>query len=74
MNTAGRGRSPDLSRAVWRKASRSQDAGNCVEVASLVGVIAVRDSKNPAGAILVISPAAWLAFLHGVRDGEFDLS
>ena len=39
----------DLTRAVWRKASASTNAGNCVEVAvNLPGVVAVRDSKDPA--------------------------
>lgn len=31
---------------IWRKSTRSQDQGACVELAS---VGAVRDSKNPAG-------------------------
>lgn len=45
----------DVSKAAWRKASRStSNGGNCVEVASVSGVIAVRDSKDPAGPKLVM--------------------
>jgi hypothetical protein len=58
----------------WRKASASGgQGGNCVEVAEFSdGGVAVRDSKNPEGALLRFTPAEWKAFLEGVKDGEFD--
>lgn len=65
---------PDLSRAVWRKSRRSANGGNCVEVAqNLPGVVGVRDSKNPRGLELAVAPTAWSEFIHGIKDGEFDL-
>jgi uncharacterized protein DUF397 len=54
----------------WRKSSRSA-AVDCVEVASEPGVVAVRDSKDPDGEPLVLTPGTWRAFLAGVRAGQY---
>lgn len=46
----------------WRKSSHSGDQGACVEMAPIDTGVAVRDSKDPAGPVLLFSPAAWAAF------------
>jgi hypothetical protein len=60
----------DLSRALWRKSSRSgSNGGNCVEVATNVpGIVAVRDSKDPNGPTLAFDPEAWTAFTKAVKQ------
>lgn len=63
----------DTSRAVWRKSTRSGGNGNCTEVAVVEGMVAVRDSKDPHGPVLVFTPTEWAAFIGGVKDGEADL-
>jgi hypothetical protein len=57
----------DLSNARWHKSSYSDDnGGSCVEVADGVpGVVPVRDSKVPGGPVMLVSPAAWTAFVRG---------
>jgi hypothetical protein len=60
----------DLSGAGWRKSSHSTDQANCVEVADLAAAVAVRDSKHPAGAALIIPPHTWAAFTTALRTGE----
>jgi len=66
----------DLTRAVWRKSSYSGNGGDtCVEVArNLPTVVAVRDSKDPAGPALAFTPDEWKAFTRRVKDGGFDLA
>ena len=55
----------------WRKASASYATGNCVQVASLPGGrIGVRDSKDPDGPVLSLTPGQWAAFTAWVKDGE----
>lgn len=55
----------------WRKSSFSGGQGNCVEVAAnRPGVVAIRDSKNPGGPVLVVPRSEWAAFVRGVRHGE----
>ena len=62
----------DLSRAEWRKASISNsNGGNCVEAASLPGIVAIRDSKDPDGPELVFPPAVWASFTAIVKVGRF---
>ena len=65
----------DVTGAMWRTSSYSSaNGGNCVEVASnLPGVVAVRDSKAPAGPALAFTSAQWQAFVAGVKTGHFGL-
>lgn len=65
---------PVLSRASWRKSSRSNGVSNCVEVAGLGTGIGIRDSKSPTGPVLTFTAAEWLTFVNVVNAGEHDLS
>jgi hypothetical protein len=64
MNTS------DLCAARWRKSTHSSSNANCVEVArNLPGIVAVRDSKDPSGAVLSFSPEQWQSFTGGIKAG-----
>jgi hypothetical protein len=47
----------------WRKSSHSGATGNCLQVAACSHTVHVRDSKNPAGPVLTLTPAQWAAFV-----------
>jgi len=64
----------DLSGAVWRKSTMSQDNGGCVEVADCGEYVAIRDTKHRDGPVLVFSAYEWDCFLDGVAKGEFGRS
>lgn len=52
----------------WRKARRSSDQGDaCVELARFPRAVAVRDSKNPDGPKLLITPDAFRAVLNHLK-------
>jgi hypothetical protein len=57
----------------WRKSSYSSSNGQCVEIASVGTEIAVRDSKNPAGPVLIFGPEEWKTFIAAATAGQFSL-
>jgi hypothetical protein len=70
---------PDLSRVTWRKSSYSNGSGgSCVEIADVdphngvpgARMVAVRDSKDRSGPVLVFTTGQWRAFTAQVRAGE----
>jgi hypothetical protein len=63
----------DLSRAFWRKSSCSGGNGACVEIADTDYGVAVRDSKDRNGPVLIFTPGEWRVFAAGVKAGRFDL-
>lgn len=64
----------DLPASTWRKSSYSSGGGNCVEVAVLAdGRVAVRDSKDPDGGMLLFTTAAMTAWTSGIKDDAFSL-
>lgn len=43
-------------------------------MADLGDAVAVRDSKDRTGPVLVFTPAEWSAFIDGAKANEFDLT
>ena len=63
----------DRADIVWRKSAAST-SGDCVEVGISGDSVLVRHSAEPDGPELSFSRSQWLAFLEGVRRGNFDLA
>ena len=63
----------ELGEVRWQKSWHSNPNGECVELAALpTGEIALRNSRFPAGPVLLYTQAEITAFLAGAKDGEFD--
>lgn len=58
---------------IWRKSRRSNGSGNCVEVAARGERqhVAVRDSKDPSGPVLILEPDDWNSLIARVKEGDF---
>ena len=67
-----------MTTGVWRKATRSNNSGACVEVLEGTSSVSVRDSKyqrNPlndpaAEPIITVTKAEWSAFIERIARGE----
>ncbi|MFE6864934.1 DUF397 domain-containing protein [Kitasatospora sp. NPDC057692] len=65
----------DTADRVWHKSTYSGPDNECVEVANgLLGVVPVRDSKDPEGPALLFTAEEWAAFVVGLKAGEFPLA
>jgi hypothetical protein len=63
----------DTSNAAWI-ASRACNNSACVQVAHLPdGMVALRDSKDTSKPPHIFDSEEWVAFLIGVKAGEFDV-
>ncbi len=58
--------------AQWRISSHSGAGNNtCVEVAlNVPGVVGVRDSVDPDGPVLVVSPSAWRVLTSQIKNDD----
>ena len=62
----------DTGHLRWRTSTASTNNGTCVEVADLPDAVLVRDTKDRTRPPFRTTPAAWQAFVQGVRAGEFE--
>ena len=63
---------PLLRGVTWTKSSHSNPNGNCVELTQPAdGIVAVRNSRRPAGPVLLCARAEMAMFVRAVQDGEF---
>ena len=57
----------------WRTSSRSDDQGQCVEVAVTPNRVGIRDTKNRNAGHLTVTAAQWSAFIAHVKADQRDL-
>jgi Domain of unknown function (DUF397) len=63
---------PELNDATWRKSSRSPSQSECVELTSLPGRLAIRDSKNPDTTALIITQSQGRTLLQRLKHQHAD--
>jgi hypothetical protein len=60
-----------LDRRTWRKSSYSgSNGGNCIEITTTPGTVAVRDSNDPLGPVLTFGGQDWQRFTDRVKTAR----
>jgi transcriptional regulator with XRE-family HTH domain len=59
-----------FGRTTLKSSYSGDEGGACLEVAACPTAVHVRDSKDPAGPALTLSPTAWPAFADQVQQGR----
>jgi hypothetical protein len=55
--------------ARWQRSSHSMGNGNCVEITRLPsGQVGVRDSKDPDGGMLQLTPGQWRGLVASIKE------
>ncbi|PRW61699.1 DUF397 domain-containing protein [Actinopolyspora mortivallis] len=62
----------DLSQARWRKSTRSNGGGQCLEVGYVSEVVGIRDTKDRHGGTLAVDRATWASFVRTIKQGHLD--
>ena len=62
----------DLPNVEWKTSMSCHANGQCVRIAKVGQQIAVGDSKNPNGAVLLFTKEEWRDFVAGVKNQEFE--
>ncbi|MEV6776004.1 DUF397 domain-containing protein [Streptomyces syringium] len=58
----------EVADASWRKSSYSGVQTDCIQITDCrLGLVPVRDSKNPQGPTLLFEAAAWSAFITALK-------
>jgi hypothetical protein len=63
----------ELPHVQWRKSSRSDQSGTCVELGEIDQSVGVRDSKNPQNGHFTITRGELAALSAVIREGHLDL-
>lgn len=66
----------DLTNATWAKSELSNGTNNCLEVAFVDGVVALRDSADagdPEQSVLIVSKRDYELFTMSVQAGQKNL-
>lgn len=58
----------------WRKSSRSNGQGECVELANLGSGVGIRDSKNPTSPHLSVTRQGLSSLLDSIKAGSLDFN
>jgi Domain of unknown function (DUF397) len=58
--------------ATWRKSTRSNNNGSCVEIRRVKATIEMRDTKDQSGPVLMFRTEVWRDFMGAISEGEFD--
>ncbi|WP_084693216.1 DUF397 domain-containing protein [Actinomadura atramentaria] len=59
--------------AKWRKSTRSNNGGDCVELRNTQPAVDIRDSKDSDGPTIALPRSAWIILHTHISSGALDL-